>query len=121
MDRDRYLEIAVTCVDKANYLIYAFKTKPLFKLFFTGFKDCSYNEITSLQRIILILKTFFLWKINLCLLLSEKDKDDIGQIISPCVFISLMHWNIDLGQDFILDVYGLSGINFQRIELNSTL
>lgn len=61
MDQDRYLEIAVTCVDNANYLIYAFKTKPLFKLFFTGFKDCnsSYNEIASLQRMILILKTFF--------------------------------------------------------------
>ena len=33
MDRDRYLEIAVTRVDNANYLIYACKTKPLFNFF----------------------------------------------------------------------------------------
>lgn len=33
MDRDRYLEIAVTRVDNANYLIYACKTKPLLNLF----------------------------------------------------------------------------------------
>lgn len=62
MDRDRYLEIADTCVDNAKYLIYAFKTKPLFKLFFTGFKDCSYNEITSLQLMVFNSKNIFCGK-----------------------------------------------------------
>lgn len=47
--------------------------------------------------------------------------DYMGQSISPCVFISLMHLNKDLGHDFILDVYGLSGINVQRIGLSSAL
>lgn len=42
--------------------------------------------------------------------------DYMGQIISPCVCISLLHLNKDLGHDFILDVYGFSGINVHKMD-----
>lgn len=45
--------------------------------------------------------------------------DYMGQTISPCVFIPLLHLNKDLGHDFILDVYGHSGINVQRLNLTT--
>lgn len=57
----------------------------------------------------------------LCLLLSEKDDiaQQVGQISSLYVFISLT--GTDSGQDFSLNVYGLSGSNVLRFGLSSTL
>lgn len=37
------------------------------------------------------------------------------------MYLSPSCTGIALGQDFILDVYGFSGINVQRFGLNSTL
>lgn len=68
MDRDRYLEIAVTYAENANYLI-CFQDKTYIELFFLILKTVLKNEVSFLQRIILILKQF-LGKIYLCSLLS---------------------------------------------------
>lgn len=58
MDRDRYLEIAVTYAENANYLI-CFQDKTYIELFFLVLKTVLKNEVIFLQRIILILKTIF--------------------------------------------------------------
>lgn len=68
MDRDRYLEIAVTYAENANYLI-CFQDKTYIQLFLLVLKTVLKNEVIFLQRIILILKQF-LGKIYLCSLLS---------------------------------------------------